>query len=530
MALSEGKHSVKGAVVQTEGKVGFRTKGGAGVGGRSRRGSVASASTARSRRSVRSTSSRRSSMKSKKGSVSKARSEGIVSMDPATSDYVGPRHGSVEHGGSHIVGDYVEMMVNPWCGKLMRLPDTCITPTSLYKVYANRTHVVSGCATYGDQMIFAVNSRMTNYSTSYAVENDSVYVEGGSLARIEPYRYQPGNILTPLQRSTTSGLWRTPFATTPAGIWADDFGQEQAELSTWVAAYRPLAMALRVRVVGLPTGQFMAPGKIYFAQIRCERNDVPVTEQDFVVLETKGRASHVSLDAVREAGSKTYFVTPDGSDKFEMTSSFLPAPGVFKKSDEAYGHGTRMFPGLAIASSGQWADTGLAGQLCPYGTTQLLGDAADQKNADQTYVLIAACFGLSDGVILEVDYALCGEYIPDKNAPPGVETMVQVPSHSAMDAIFATAAVTADLKPLLLQAPGDKTQMSTSSGPFAPAEGRGESGKRVRGAISSAVSRVSGRSFRPRRGRAEGFWDFDWLSSGSFGKKGGGLSWDFAGK
>jgi hypothetical protein len=222
-----------------------------------------------------------------------------------------------------------------------------------------------------------------------------------------------------------------------------------------------------------------------------------------VVLEREGRASHVSTDAIRDAGSKTFYVTPDGSNKLEMSSQFVPAPGILNATGDTFASGgRRCFPTTtSIANGLTWSQVTLPYAATPYSTSQSIADNADQANADQTYVLVAAIFGASDGLVLEVDYAIVGEYIPDKNTPPGVESAVQTPNTGAMDAIFAAAAVIAELKPVLLQASGDRTQVASAGVPA----GMQSEARRTRSVLHNAVRSHVGKIVQ--RTKPEGFWD-----------------------
>jgi len=254
----------------------------------------------------------------------------------------------------------------------------------------------------------------------------------------------------------TGGAW-----VSGESAWGDDFGTSSSGTTPYVSAYRTLASAMRIRIVGLPSGQFMTPGKIYFAQVRYDQEDLPVTEQDFVVLEQKGRASHVSADAVREAGSKTVYWTPDGAEKFGMTSNFILSPGL-TESTASSPSTFRVFPDVPNAVSGSKA----LSAIIPYRSSAYVSsgiptggwqDNPDSANADSTSVLLIAYFGAQNGVVVEVNYANIIEYIPNKSSPAGVEALTQLPSSRAMDEIFSAAAVCSVARPMLIQSSGDKT-------------------------------------------------------------------------
>jgi len=119
-------------------------------------------------------------------------------------------------------------------------------------------------------------------------------------------------------------------------------------------------------------------------------------------------------------------------------------------------------------------------------------------------------------VVLEVDYALIAEYIPNKAIPGGVEALVQLPDSGALDEIYAAAAVMAEARPTLLQQPGDMTIVTPSRGGPAPSS----EALRARNALGGFAARSRGSAYR------EGFWDFDWLKHGNIGP----VNWDFRDK
>jgi hypothetical protein len=99
-----------------------------------------------------------------------------------------------------------------------------------------------------------------------------------------------------------------------------------------------------------------------------------------------------------------------------------------------------------------------------------------------------------------------------------METAVQMSSTPAMDAIFSSAAAIAANRGTMFQAAGDKT---ITSGPGASAESRRFAPTAARQLVRSAGRAVA---------RPEGFFDFDWLKTATFGKKGNGINWDFSGR
>lgn len=464
------------------------------------------------------------------------REAGIVGMSAAPSDLPSRRNNAAPV----TVQAYVDLLVNAWGGAPVRLPDTVVIATCVSRFVANRTYTIANVAANGGNFLFGTSSRLNGASTTQPIELGSSYVNSAPPAPYIPipaYSYSPGNILSPLQHG--AGAYADPVVkmavnspnATGGGVWGDDYGAAFQATLGFMAAYRTLSMGIRVRIIGLPSGQFMTPGKIYFAQVRGDHTDLPVTEQDFVNMEQFGRASHVSADAVRESGSKTVFFTPDGAQKFHMQSNFLPACGVFtgaEVSAPASGpFGVRAFPGV-VPGPGGFIPTDFTRNIIPYSSrgdtsggaispplyATALGDALDSSNADATSYLFVAYFGAIDGVVLEVDYATVVEYIPNRGAASGLEAVVQLPNTPAMDAIFSAAAVLTEAKPVMIQAPGDLTITSSTRSSVAAPESL-----RARSALSSFASRVAGTAYR------ESFWDFDWLKKGNVGP----INWDFTG-
>jgi len=462
------------------------------------------------------------------------REAGIVGMSPAPSDLIAT--GGSYKGGGDIVHRYTDLLVNPWSTQPVRLPDQVVVPTAVGRFFANRTYTLTGCNTVGGNFLLALNSRLSVFSNAPVTEQTQIISSAGTSTPVPVYKYNPGGILHPMQWGL--GAYTNPHApgglfdfteqvaSSPHSPWGDDFGASLSSTLPFVSAYRTLAMAIRLRIVGLPSGQFMTPGKIYFAQVRYDAADLPILEQDFVVLEQLGRASHVSADAVRAAGSKTVFAVPDGVNKLTMSSQFLLSPGIFPgnfTSGAAVPNSdVRSFPSLLSATPALPVFPGFDPTLTivPYqstgGPTASAGafaDGADTANADATTLLVIGYFGAQDGVVLEADYAQVVEYIPNKSTPGGVDSLVQLPNTPAMDSIFATAAVLTEARPAMIQRPGDVT----ISGPGASPQATQES-SRVRGRLARMAANATGRAYR------EGFWDFDWLKQGSLGP----VSWDFS--
>jgi len=469
-----------------------------------------------------------------------------VGVPAPPSDYLGSAT-ALSANVDTVVKGYVDSLVNPWGPGEMRLPDTVVVPTATFKLVANRTYTVPDNHYTTPAMLWAMHTRLSQANPDLPANDEPRFnfdhAGGGPPVSSAPvYDYNPGNIHSGLcfDSSTTDGgtidggsLYRGRVD------WGDDFGNMQYQLASWTSAYRVLSAGIRVRVVGLPVGQFMTSGKIYFAQVRYDQADVPVSEQDFVVLERLGRASHVSAEAVRTSGSKTFFATPDGPEKFMMSSSFLPAPGQ---------HGALAVPVVPGFTGRRFPKAGSAFPtryyIAPYGptatnandTATALSASPDQLNADQTTLLVVAAFGITPGTVFEVDYAMNGEYIADKNAPAGVETAVQLPSSLAMDRIYAASAVLADLKPVMLQAAGDRT-ITPSASPLSP-QPTGESFNSKRfGRVAEAAT---GALIKRRVGaRAEDFWSTamnalggaarGFLSGGPLGAITGGISGAFGG-
>jgi hypothetical protein len=506
----------------------------------SRRSSVTSVASSKSAKSEASHKSKKGKSRRKAGKSE----SGIVGMSAAPSDYLGA--GKEMSGTAGVVERYVEQLVNPWTGtKLQRVPDNNMRPTAIARYFANRTYTIPA-TTLGTNFMFGMHSKMSNYAAQAAIDVDGIASSSTSFATniIKVFPYTPGCIMRPVQfpdagydSNATGATSVTHFIDGNAhnGVWDDDFGAEESETSAWVAASRCIAMAMRCRVVGLPSGQFMTPGKLYFAQLRWNWDDFPLNEQDWTQLERLGYASHVSLDAVRESGSKTFFSLPDGTDKFELSSTFLPAPGVFSIANVVSPSGPyqaeslRYFPpsiGTAVTTfplpSQQTIPYNSSARETVYG---VINDATDMVVADQTQALFMCVFGTQAGVVLEVDYASIFEYVATPAAPPGIDTEVQLPSSVAMDQIFASAAVIGEVRGAMLQAAGDKTILSAPTRAFGESRAALQSeGRKTKGALMSAVRKSVGGSISKTRGRqSEGFWDFDWLSKGSLGP----INWDF---
>lgn len=136
-----------------------------------------------------------------KGKVGRSEA-GLVGMAPAPSDNL--NHASHVGFAGDIVGQYVEMVVNPWSSSLMRLPDTCITPTALAKFYANRTYTIrsGSTASYGTSMILGLHSRMSVHGANGPYESSNSYQTAAAptlTQNIPVYDYAPGDIMVPQQ-------------------------------------------------------------------------------------------------------------------------------------------------------------------------------------------------------------------------------------------------------------------------------------------------------------------------------------------
>jgi len=90
------------------------------------------------------------------------RKEALVSMQPSPSDYLGPGGAT----GLNIVQQYIENLINPWAPGSARLPDHVVVPTSIAKLFANRTYTLSNCGAPGDaapagpNILFGLNTRL----------------------------------------------------------------------------------------------------------------------------------------------------------------------------------------------------------------------------------------------------------------------------------------------------------------------------------------------------------------------------------
>jgi hypothetical protein len=290
-------------------------------------------------------------------------------------------------------------------------------------------------------------------------------------------------------------------------------------------------MAIRFRVLGLPPGQFMAPGKLYVAQVRYNANDLPLTEQDFVDLERLNRAAHVSIEQIRTEGSRTWYAVPDGADKFHLSSVFSPPPGMMAV-DASGGHGSIRkflevasyaddggFPGAVMeqlwipyTGGGLTSGTLASNSTWVAGDPSASSDPTDVAAADGTMVLVAGAFGVQDGLILEVDYSSVIEAVPTPDAPAGVDAAIQLPNTPAMDAIYRSVATLAQARGALFMSDGDAAIGAAA------------------GAVAGAVTSVSARIAEMRPVRAEGFFDwFNWMNQAQIGKRTRGIGWNFTG-
>lgn len=273
-------------------------------------------------------------------------------------------------------------------------------------------------------------------------------------------------------------------------------------------------------MIGLPNNTFLSPGKIYFLQLKWRTDEVPTSEQDLVDLERLGRGSHVSLDQVRENGSKTLFYVPDSPDKFRMSSAILPAPGLFRQAFSGSGPGgsssATYFPRRAD-SAAFISIPSVFSAIVPYDPDgkEFVNATANhvptatynlQNAADEEAVLAVYYVGSQDGVVLEVDYAHVVEFIPTTEAAGIISTDICLPNSQARDAILAAAGMAARLRPSIIQSPHDTTSvMPNAERSF----GRSMAERTIRPEASNVSRQVA----KYARGSVESFWDFDWLAN-----------------
>lgn len=474
----------------------------------------------------------------------KGRGEALVGISAAPADYIG-RPTPVS---GFNVARFVQQIVNPWvCSDLQRLPDRCILPTIVTRVHANRTYTISNSSTNGTSCLFAMHSRMSQASGNPPYGPTSPFKQTATPATsaaltigVPEYSFQPGDIAWPMQTANGSTFTALEGASTSLPLstpWADDFGPSQYSLISYTNSYRVLSMAMRFRVVGLPSGQFMCPGKLYVAQIRCDAYDMPTTEQDFVDLERQNRAMHVSLEQVRVDGQKTVFAVPDSEEKFALSSVTLLAPGMCIPNT----------PGTGVPTTGYvdyfpvFGGAGPVAPLCtaidarqfyvPYipGTDSDLDgggslhviDHAHSVSADQTMILVAGYFGTQDGVVLEVDYCKVYEAVPLGEAPAGISPAIQLPDSRALDIIYQSVAELAQVRAAAFMSRGDA--------------GSGESLTRITGMVSdprslgACIRPASAESWLGFASAASSFLpDLSWMSQGQLGTSRRGVSWNFA--
>jgi len=460
-----------------------------------------------------------------KSSRPKRRVESFVSSAASGSDGLYPGAGA---GASSVsmngLEKYSTVMMNPWVDSsfFTRYPDEVITPTAMAGFFANRTYTMTSSSTAPIKSFF-LRTRLQTYSEDLPVTDlgEAITIQNGAtLAALHGvYRYTPGciaalDMFAPTPASAVSTI--SPIGISPAPnqvAWGDDYGSELARWLPLQAAYRTTACAVRVRVIGLPTNTFLSPGKIYFLQLKWRADEVPMSEQDLVDLERLGRGSHVSLDQVRENGSKTLFYVPDSPDKFRMSSATLPAPGVFLETTNTGAQvlGKKVFPWMRDVLT-DYVNTAPARWVVPYdpnatygGSSSSTSETYDLQNAaDEEAILAIYYVGSQDGVVLEVDYAHVVEFIPTTEAAGIITTDICLPNSQARDAILTASGMAARLRPSIIQSPVDTTSVvPTAERSF----GRGTAERTLR----PEAARVPMAVARAARVSAESFWDFDWL-------------------
>jgi len=483
----------------------------------------------------------------------------------ATTDYMGQSDYSLREGGSAVVKALVNAMLDPiGDSSPMRLPDRGCAPTATFRYVTNWTRTVTNTSTDGSNILFALQPTQSVYDTFGPLDSGANYVATPSVAAsavLSPYAYSPGNICSGVQYDDPTAGFVMIDGSAPRGPWDLDFGEQQQTTTQWMAGNRTLSGCLRVRITGYPDNTFLPGGICYSAHVPMHAGSMPLTEQDFIELERLGLASHVSLGEVQASGSKTQLLIPHTEEALRFNSSFFPPCGMFYLKNIATGtgslplpvpaqqfSGTRLYPGFSEVSAASGAIK--PSQLfIPYDTVnsipggaQGVNGAADSLAARTLSVLVVAFFGVKDGTQFELSAALNGEYTTKINTPSGVVTEVMLPDSNAVDRLFCAAAVLNRSMPRAFAMPGDVTVSGgTAEGRVVPHVAV----RSLRGLAEAVVNkkpvalpgrRPDVRSMRQpftkkAHSKPEGFWDFDWLSRGSFGnpseKGGSGFGWKF---
>lgn len=245
-----------------------------------------------------------------------------------------------------LVGRYASMLVNPFSAVTERYPDDAIIPTGTVRLNTSDTYTVSA--------------------------------SGDFRARLASKVY------------AASCIWR-PQPVASAALLGD-YGASQA---SWVALSsidRTLACALRLRVVGLPSGIFLPAGTIYFLQAQGPESVATFdNEAECISAVTARKGFSLTLNELNSLGAVHLPLLPQGPMSF-----------VFSDSNSAL-------------------------------TGPLVGPLANPP------ALFVLGFGLPVGATLRIDYTHHVEYIPNVPAAGLISTSVQLPSAPSRDSIAAAS-------------------------------------------------------------------------------------------
>ncbi len=359
------------------------------------------------------------------------------------------------------------------------------------------------------------------------------------------FDYKPGDSCAYYFRDNFAGSAVDPGIRDHYGggnIWTRDFGDANTAWNSLAARYRCLAMALRLRVIGLPSGIFNAPGNVYFGQIPYDRMSLVRTEADCQKLMSLGQMTSVSLNQIAADGGKTWFMTHSTDQNLHMISSSYPAPGMqsittlagssssptfnyrFPNVAGAY---AQAYPGDPAAAVIPWtrgtpyAQSGVvpgpsgAGAFWNSGSDPAIFNPEYELLANNTRVIGMWVFGGANGVVLSVQRSKVFEWVPRPEAASVVETAVQVPDSAAMDRYMVGTAMLTGIRPALLQTDKD-TAVDTVVGERMSAKILPEISRLTRG----PGPLIAGRKL----GYGEGFLSSiaDWLGFETHG----GITWD----
>lgn len=263
--------------------------------------------------------------------------------------------------GLRAAGSYVNMVFDPFNHDGERYPDETLAPTGIVKMLKSITYTVpSGASTVQTWL-------------------QSKVVGDGTTPN--------GCILNPIAfQGDVSGQ-------------LIDYGSKQWAWLKLDAQDRTVAAALRVRRLGLPTGQYMPSGKMYCLQLAPTelRNFTTgsYTETDLQDMITAKKGYCVSLGEVPDSGMQVPLL-PVGPNSFTFSdaNNYLAAD----------------------------AGTGIGGNV----TSEII-------SAGPTLAIVMT--GLTPGQVFEFGYCSIVEYLPTVQASGIVSVRTQPPSSTARDSI-----------------------------------------------------------------------------------------------